>query len=378
MTVNAGSTSLRLSSFAMGEAPRQIASQHIPHLPEHEGHVFLEFIRSSGIARPKAIVHRVVHGGTSLTRPCLVDTEVEAEIERLAPLAPLHNTVALEWIRVAHEVFGEAVPQVAVFDTAFYAALPATAAAYALPRDLCKRHGIRRYGFHGLAHESMLAQWRQSTGGICDARVISLQLGAGCSITATDGGRPLETSMGFSPLEGLVMATRCGDLDPGVVLYLIDQAGFCIKELESLLNDDAGLRGVSGRSSDMRSLLASDDVNARLAIDMFCHRIRKYLGAYLAVLGGADAILFGGGVGENAHEIRARVLTDFEWAGIRLDKERNAELAPDTGGAIHAGNSTVAIWVISVNEARVMAEAALMLPELRSVAIPAVSSETKQ
>ena len=276
-------------------------------------------------------------------------------------MAPLHNAVALGWIRAGRGAFGPEVLQAACFDTGFYAELPPSVATYALPKELCEQHDIRRYGFHGLAHQSMLNHWREQSHADADRRVISLQLGAGCSITATDHGRPIETSMGFSPLEGLMMATRCGDLDPAVVLYLIEQAGFSTAELGCILNESSGLRAVSGQSGDMQALLESETGDAALAVAMFCHRVRKYLGAYLAVLDGADAILFSGGIGQNESIIRARVLDHFDWAGIRLDVERNVSIAPDIGGRIHADDSLVEVWVTPADEGRVMADAASTL-----------------
>lgn len=200
------------------------------------------------------------------------------------------------------------MPQVAVFDTAFYAGLPQVAATYALPRSLCAEYGLRRFGFHGLAHDALWRRWRELSGAQqSNSRVISLQLGAGCSITAMRNGKPLDTSMGFSPLEGLVMATRCGDVDPGLIVFLQRAKGLESAALERLLNRESGLLGVSGLSDDMRALLEAHSETARRAVDLYCYRARKYIGAYLMVLEGADAILFGGGVGENAPEVRARI-----------------------------------------------------------------------
>lgn len=359
LTVNAGSTSLRLAAFETAETPACIGEAHFPHLPRHDPGVLTEFVSKHEISVPDVVVHRVVHGGINLRTACLIDAHVESEIERTIPLAPLHNSTALGWIRAARAAFDDAVPQVAVFDTAFYAHMPAWSAKYALPQDLCEKHGIRRYGFHGLAHRSMLMRWHQlSESPMKHGRVISLQLGAGCSITATDHGQPVDTSMGFSPLEGLMMATRCGDLDPTVLLYLIDQGGYGIRDLEKILNEESGLRGVSRESADMERLLSRDDTDAELAVAMFCHRVRKYIGAYIAVLGGVDAILFGGGIGEHAPEIRARVLDDFSWADIRIDSERNSGVAHG-GGSIHADDSVVNVWVTPVDEALIMVQEAM-------------------
>jgi len=305
------------------------------------------------------VAHRVVHGGAKLVQPVALNAGHRAEIARLAPLAPLHNPRALEWMHACDEVLGHVVPQVAAFDTSFYACLPAVARTYALPRGLCERHGIHRYGFHGLAHQAMWQRWQQLvTVRRGRGRVISLQLGSGCSITAIADGKPLDTSMGFSPLEGLVMATRSGDIDPGVITHLMGAQDMSPGEMEELLNEQSGLLGLSGESSDMRALLASTRPEAREAIDLYCYRARKYIGGYMAVLGGVDAVLFGGGVGENAPEIRARVLAGLEWAGLEIDMARN-EAAIGREEHISRDGHPVGIWVIPVDEARVLADAAV-------------------
>lgn len=358
LTVNAGSSSLRLASFGLEATPRCVAETLLSPPPAPDASVLVDFIRDHALPEPAMVMHRVVHGGHELTTPCWIDQAVEAEIERLKALAPLHNGVALEWLTAARAAFGDDVEQAACFDTAFYRDLSAAAANYPVPQELIEEHQLRRYGFHGLAHQSMLDQWCAGSHTDGDRRVISMQLGAGCSMTATDHGWPVETSMGFSPLDGLMMATRCGDLDPAAVLYLIEEVGFSTAELNWILNYASGLRAVSGGSDDMKALLESETEAAGLAVAMFCHRVRHYLGAYLAVLGGVDAILFGGGIGEHAPEIRARVLDHLEWAGIDLDPAANASLPATSGGPIHSDAGTVEIWVTPTNEERVMAEAA--------------------
>ena len=359
LTVNTGSSSVRLGLFdTRGGEAAQIIEHSLHSLDAQVETVLREFLRER---TPRIVAHRVVHGGARLTAPCLIDAAVEQEIERLAPLAPLHNPRALAWIRVCREVFGIQIAQVAVFDTAFYAALPEVARTYALPHALARQHAIRRYGFHGLAHQAMWQRWcalePQRAG---RGRVISLQLGAGCSISAIADGAPQDTSMGFSPLEGLVMATRCGDLDPGVLLYLQREDGMLLEALNHMLSQESGLLGLSGVSADMRALLASSESQARLAVDLYCYRARKYVGAYLAVLGGADAIVFGGGVGEHAPEIRARILQGLEWTGIALDATRNlSALGIET--RISHTDSPVALWVLPVDEAAILAKEALTL-----------------
>ena len=366
LTVNAGSSSLRLALYR-GRELDSLASWH-GEAGSAEAFDVAGWVRQHGVARPDVVAHRVVHGGADLVAPCRVNAAVEAVIERLVPLAPLHNPAALRGIRTVREAWGPGLLQVAVFDTGFYAELPAAAARYALP-DLGPGEPLRRYGFHGIAHQAMLGAWRgEQPAASAGARSISLQLGAGCSMTAAIDGKPVETSMGFTPLEGLVMATRSGDVDPGLLLYLLKERGQTVADLERLLNHEAGLKGLSGITGDMRELLASPAPAAALAVDAYCHRLRKYLGAYLAVLGGADAILFGGGVGENAAVIRERVLTGLDFAGVRLDCALNGSLnrarnqsAARSVTAIHADDSAVAIWVVAVDEARVLARIGLEL-----------------
>ncbi|NOZ51981.1 MAG: acetate/propionate family kinase [Gammaproteobacteria bacterium] len=365
LTINAGSSSLRLSLFASDDDGLvQLAEAHHQDIGSPDHLLLADFIALVDAAEITLIVHRVVHGGAGLTTPSLIDARIEAQIEQLIPLAPLHNPPALEWIRVARRLLGAQVPQVAVFDTAFYRSLPEVATTYALPHELCQRYGIRRYGFHGIAHRAMWQHWwglkqnaKQS------GRVISVQLGSGCSITAIEHGVPVDTSMGFSPLEGLVMATRSGDLDPGVVTYLQRQTGMSVEALDDILNKQSGLFGISGESNDMRVLLDSDNPQAVLAVNLYCYRVRKYIGAYLAVLGGADAILFGGGVGENSSLVRTKILQGMEWLGVELDPVRNDTVCHDAGRRHHAAGkaarisvvaSQVDVWVIAVNEALMM------------------------
>lgn len=362
LTVNAGSSSLRLAAFAEEQGTaQQIAAAKFD---THEGTpkaLLQRFVDKHNLTSIDAVVHRIVHGGATFSGPCLIDSAVEEQIAQLTPQAPLHNPAALELIHTCQALFGSDTPQVAAFDTAFYHNLPALASHYALPADLVARHGLRRYGFHGLAHQAMWNRWAALQAGSAQTgRIISLQLGSGCSITATRNGEPVDTSMGFTPLEGLMMATRCGDLDPGLVLYLQRELGIGVAELDDLLNRRSGLLGVSGLSADMRVLLASDTPAAQLAVELYCYRASKYIGAYLAALGGADSIVFGGGVGENAAAIRARILANMGWAGIHLDPALN-----DTAGGqeqrISAAGSTVSAWVLNVDEQHLMANQACEL-----------------
>lgn len=356
LTINTGSSSVRLAAFARDDNTlTELATVRHDLAAGDEPQVMLsEFVRAHGLSRIDVSVHRVVHGGANLTASRLLNQEVEREIDRLASLAPLHNPVSLRWIRAAREVFGADIIQVAVFDTAFFTDLPKIAQVYAISYTVAQKYGLRRYGFHGLAHQAMWQRWRESQPGtLREGRMISLQLGSGCSISAIDNGLPRDTSMGFSPLEGLVMATRSGDIDPGLITFLQHQGSLTPEQIDRLLNKHSGLLGVSGISADIRPLLASQDERARLAVDLYCYRARKYLGAYLAVLGGAEAIVFGGGVGENVAAVRAKILADMEWCGIEIDKKKN----DSCGGisCISSPASKVEAWVVPVNEAAILA-----------------------
>jgi acetate kinase len=360
LTVNTGSFSVRLNLFLLDDEQHLniVGGEHYEPGAGEPEQLLRQFLRRPAPS-VKIIAHRLVHGGSRLTASRLLDPEVEREIGRLIPLAPLHNPNALKWIEAARTVLGAGVPQVAVFDTAFYANLPEVARTYAIPRELSLKHELRRYGFHGLAHEAMVRRWQQLRPETADrGRTISLQLGAGCSVTAVDRGTPVDTSMGFSPLEGLMMATRSGDIDPGLVTFLQRREGLTPEQTDRLLNERSGLLGVSGVSADMRELLESGDPRARLAVDLYCYRARKYLGAYLAVLGGADAILFGGGVGENAPLVRAQILENMGWAGVALESAENLAAA-GVERRISRADSPVEVWVIPVDEAAILAREAL-------------------
>jgi acetate kinase len=308
--------------------------------------------------RPFAVGHRVVHGGPRLREPVLLDDATLTEIESVGELAPLHNGPALASIRAARAALGPDVPMVATFDTAFHRTLPEHAARYALPDELASKHGIRRYGFHGLAHRYMAERYSAITRRpIAASTLITLQLGNGCSATAVRRGQSVDTSMGFTPLEGLMMGTRSGDVDPAVVGFLARREGVRADDVERWLNTKSGLLGVSGLSSDLRDLLEAErtgDQRAALALAMFCYRVRKCIGAYLAVLNGADAIVFGGGIGENAPSIRARICADMQWAGLKLDQARN-EAVVASDGKITSDASRIEAYVVVVDEACLIA-----------------------
>jgi acetate kinase len=312
-----------------------------------------------------AIGHRVVHGGDEFVAPTLIDAAVIDRIRAQVPLAPLHNPANLTGIEVATRLRPE-LPQVAVFDTAFHGALPPHAYRYAVPAELHRDHGVRRYGFHGTSHAYVARLAAEHLGRpIGELKLITLHLGNGASATAIDGGRSVETSMGLSPLEGLVMGTRSGDIDPAVIFHLIREAGMDPHEVETLLNRGSGLKGLCG-DNDLRTVAdraAGGDEDAQLALDVYCHRIRKYVGAYTAVLGGLDALVFTAGVGENASGVRARVCRDLGMLGIELDVDRNdgARVSDAPGGvvAIHAEGSRVAVLVVATDEEREIAASTL-------------------
>jgi acetate kinase len=302
-----------------------------------------------------AVGHRVVHGGERFQRSVRIEDSVLRGIEDMIELAPLHNPHNLKGVAAARAALGTEVPHVAVFDTAFHHTIPERAYLYAIPYQLYRRHKVRRYGFHGTSHRYVAYRWRELTGVSRDeTRIITLHLGNGCSACAIDRGNSVDTSMGFTPLEGLVMGTRSGDLDAAVLDYLGSKEGLSPTEVDNLLNKQSGLLGLSGLTNDMRELLAeaheNDDRRARLAIDIFCYRARKYIGAYLAALGGADAVVFAGGIGENAAEIRTQICHGLEWAGIELDEAANARMVGGTEGRITTESSRLAVWVIPTDE----------------------------
>ena len=312
------------------------------------------------LERLMLVAHRVVHGGTFFYNPVVITEQVMAKLDSLTPLAPLHNPQAISVIRATQEKLHEKLLMLAVFDTAFFQDLPQYS-GYALPESFSHAHGIKRFGFHGLAHQFMMQRFHQlHPRQHSHHDIISFQLGHGCSVTAISDGKPLDTSMGFTPLEGLVMATRAGDIDPGILIYLLKN-GHQLDELEQKLNHHSGLLGLSKSSDDMRELLAREvyDVDAKLAVDMFCYRARKYLGAYMAVLGGADAVLFGGGIGENSPEIRKRICADMHWCGLQLDDARNQQATSVTNATlISSDSSSISVYVIAVSEEAVIAEEA--------------------
>ncbi len=302
-----------------------------------------------------AVGHRVVHGGEKFTKSVLIDDQVVEQIEDNIELAPLHNPANLRGITAARELLGPGVPQVAVFDTAFHSTMPETSYLYAIPYQLYRRHRIRRYGFHGTSHRYVAYRYR-SLEGIPPEKtdVVTLHLGNGCSACAIKNGESVDTSMGFTPLEGLVMGTRGGDMDPSLIEFIRHKEGMSVREIDTMLNKQSGLIGISGLTNDMRELLDEEkekqDRRARLAIEIFCHRARKYIGAYLAELGGAHALIFTGGIGENSAIIRSRICAGLEWMGVEIDEKRNKGMIQGKEGVISTDSSRLKVYVIPTNE----------------------------
>ncbi len=306
-----------------------------------------------------AVAHRVVHGGERFASAVRIDDDVLAAIRELAALAPLHNPVNATGIEVARRAL-PGVPHVAVFDTAFHQTLPPSAYTYAVPREWEAEHGVRRYGFHGTSHAFV----SRAAAGVLerapeDVNVIVLHLGNGASATAVAGGRSVDTSMGLTPLEGLVMGTRSGDLDPAIIPHLA-RAGMAVEDIDAALNTRSGMLALAG-DGDLRTVerrVREGDERAALALDVYCHRIRKHVGAYMAVLGRVDAVVFTGGVGENSATVRERSLGGLEPLGVRLDLDRNAAREPGAR-VISAAGSPVAVLVVPTNEELEMATEAL-------------------
>jgi acetate kinase len=309
--------------------------------------VMIAWLSEQGfLNRLAAAGHRLVHGGPRYSAPVRITPQFLSEIEQLVPLDPDHLPAAIRGIQFIAGKFPE-LPQVACFDTAFHSSLPKVARMYALPRRLSDR-GILRYGFHGLSYEYVMGELRELEAKLASGRVIIAHLGSGASMVAVNDGKSLDTSMGFTPLEGLVMATRCGDVDPGALLYLLEHDKMYAKEMNTLVNQESGLLGVSGTSADMRVLVETMRLDARAAeaVDLFCYRAKKYIGAYAAVLGGLDVLVFAGGIGEHSPVVRNRICDGLDYLGIRLDgpcNEANAAL-------ISSPKSNVKVRVIKTNE----------------------------
>jgi acetate kinase len=344
--VNAGSSSVKYDVLEAGSGD-SIASGLVERVTDYDA-ALAAILAELDAEAIDAVGHRVVHGGSVFVDATVIDDEVVAEIERLSVLAPLHNPPGLAGIRAARAAL-PFVPHVAVFDTAFHATLPPVAYTYAIDAGVAAEHGVRRYGFHGTSYRYVSARAAAFLGRPLESlRMVVAHLGNGASITAIDGGRSVDTSMGMTPLEGLVMGTRSGDIDPAVLLHLQRVGAFDAAGLDDLLNRRSGLLGLGGHA-DMRDLVAASGPAARLAVDVYVHRLRHYIGAYAAELGGLDALVFTAGVGENSAVIRARAVEGLGFLGLELDPEQNAARA-NTDRVISSSASTVVVLVIPTNE----------------------------
>ncbi len=375
LVINAGSSSLKCQYFAaqksiasllierIGEAQSEAtlrynettykASKHIAN--HHKAlSLLIELFKTEHILEDfhilDAVGHRVVHGGEHFSEPVKITPEVIATIERVIPLAPLHNPSNLEAIH-AFGAHYPTIPQIAVFDTAFHQSMPPHAYCYALPLELKEKYAVRRYGFHGTSHSYVAKEAAKMLGRPLETlRLITLHLGNGASAAAVAYGKSIDTSMGMTPLEGLMMGTRSGDMDPAIIPYLV-RNGFEVDTIDTMLNKKSGLKGICG-TNDMRDVIAradKEDKNARLALFMYTYRIKKYIGAYAAAMGGVDAVVFTAGIGEHATKVRKMVCDEMVWMGIELDTDANEQMIND-GGTISMPKSNVAVLVIPTNE----------------------------
>jgi len=301
-----------------------------------------------------AVGHRVVHGGEDMQESALINDEVIKVISNCSELAPLHNPANLMGITACRELLGDSVPQVAVFDTAFHASMPKESFLYAIPYDLYEDFRVRRYGFHGTSHRYVTMQYASQSGiSLDDTNIITLHLGNGCSACAVKNGKSIDTSMGFTPLEGLVMGTRSGDVDPSLIEYIGDKKELTAKQVLNMLNKKSGMLGLTRKTSDMRDIedaAIDGDEQADLALDIFAHRVRAYAGRYFVEIGGARAIVFTGGVGENSPILREKICRGMEAIGLTLDKEANEKTWRGVAGPIHTADSTLEAQVIPTNE----------------------------
>lgn len=310
--------------------------------------VLLPRFKEAGVTI-KAVGHRVVHGG-SMTDTARITPKIIRQIKSMIPLAPLHNAPELAGIKACVHVFS--CPHFAVFDTSFHTSIPDVAAIYPIPSAITKKYNIRRYGFHGINHKYLSSEAaKQLRIPLKKTKIITCHLGNGCSIAAVNGGKSIDTSMGFTPLEGLMMGTRCGDIDPALITFLMGK-GNSPRKIDDILGHKSGLLGVSDVSRDMREILRSNKPSAKLAIDMFCYRIAKYISAYLATLGGADAIVFSAGIGEKANGIRKKILSYLVFAGVKLDEKKNRA----NSTVITTAKSKIKVFVIPANESFMIAE----------------------
>lgn len=378
LTINAGSSSVKFAVFDTS-TNAQLYKSEVERAASVEDaiHTIPEALKTQGIAALDAIGHRVAHGGAKFQDACLIDSEVINGIEECVPLAPMHNPPALEGIKVAGNAW-PGVPQVAVFDTAFHQTIPPRAATYAVPQAW-REAGLRRYGFHGTSHKYvMLRVAEELKAPAAELRLISCHLGNGASVCAIERGASVDTSMGMTPLEGLVMGTRSGDVDPGIFAYLDHALGLSIAEIEHALYHDSGLAGLSCLGNDMRDIekrAADGDKNAQLAIQVYAYRVRKYVGAYAAAMGGVDVIAFTGGIGENSASMRRRICSGLEYLGLAFDDDRNdcVRLGGSEAPQIQRENSRVRVIVTRTREQWMIAREAVrvLAPRIAPVAAAA-------
>jgi acetate kinase len=388
IVINAGSSSIKFSMFsgpalelalrgkienlyagvtrfiAQDAGGKLLGERHWPDAPinHEEGMRFLVDFAQTHLDghRVVAVGHRIVHGGVQYSQPQMLDDGVLRELDKLVPLAPLHLPHNLAPVRAVARLAPD-VPQVGCFDTAFHAGQPAVAQAFALPAHITER-GVRRYGFHGLSYEYIASRLPQADASLAGAKVVAAHLGNGASMCAMWSGRSVASSMGFTAVDGLPMGTRCGALDPGVVLYLIDELGMDVAAVQKLLYQESGLLGVSGISADMRTLEQSDDPRARAAIALMVYRIGRELGSLAAALGGLDALVFSGGIGENSVAMREAVCRDAAWLGVKIDTAAN-QANPRGVARISSAESKVAVWVVPANEELMIARHTLSMVE---------------
>lgn len=370
LVLNCGSSSLKYQLYLSEGSALQSAAKGIvekigePGAPaDHHQAVqiaFNQLIKEKNIekaAEVKAVGHRFVHGGERFQQAVMIDEGVVQGLEEISDLAPLHNPVNLQGYRAAHELL-PCADHVAVFDTAFHSTLPEHAFLFGLPYRFYEDEKIRRYGFHGISHRYLWQRYVELTGESAH-KIVTCHLGNGCSVAAIQAGQSMDTSMGFTPLDGLLMGTRAGDLDAGVILHLMQKRQMSAEQIQTILNHESGLLGVSGVSSDMREVVAAAEEGnhrARVAIEIFCYRIRKYIGAYAAAMNGLDAVVFSGGIGEHAWQIRKEICSSLGFIGIRLMEKVNQQIVEGRDGLISEEQSSTTAWVIPTNEELMIAE----------------------
>jgi len=367
-----GMTSSVIKYDAQGQDSIKKTATILEHKVAIEQVLALLTDREVGVIEDKkeidAVGHRIVHGGEKFSESAIITSEVLKGIDDCIDYAPLHNPHNIRGYKVSKQLLPD-IPHVAVFDTAFHQTIPPYAYIYGLPYTLYKKYGIRRYGFHGTSHRYVSWRVPKLLGvGQEDRKIITIHLGNGCSMAAVKYGESVDTSMGFTPLEGLIMGTRCGDIDPAIILTIMAKEELSLHEANTLMNKHSGLIGISGVSNDMREIIdemEKGNEKAKLALDIFCYRIKKYIGSYAAAMGGVDDIVFTGGIGENAIIVREKSCEGLEFMGVEFDKEKNVELNGKEG-TISKKNSKVSVWVIPTNEELKIARDTVRLVEKKS------------